>query len=79
MPPDPTNMEDMVHVALFSGNPADAVAHAADMDVWLAAHLADVMEAVGLFKHNPEKWVCSGCPEYSLTNSALTALVKITS
>jgi hypothetical protein len=33
MPFDPTIIEDMVHVALFSGNPADAGAHAADIDV----------------------------------------------
>ena len=48
LPPDPTNLEDMIHAALFSGKPASALPHAAQLDPWLAAHLADVMEALSM-------------------------------
>ncbi|KAK7012223.1 nuclear pore complex protein Nup85 [Favolaschia claudopus] len=48
MPPDPTNVEDMVHTALFTGKAVDALAHASQLDRWLAAHLADIMEPLSL-------------------------------
>ncbi|KAJ7155434.1 nucleoporin Nup85-like protein [Mycena crocata] len=48
MPPDPTNLEDMVHTALFAGKPADALLHASLLDRWLSAHLADVMEPLSV-------------------------------
>ncbi|THH20635.1 hypothetical protein EW146_g752 [Bondarzewia mesenterica] len=48
MPPDPTNLEDMVHAALLSGEPIKALSHAARLDIWLAAHLADILENVEL-------------------------------
>lgn len=48
MPPDPTNLEDMVHAALFSGHPVEALQHASQLDRWLAAHWADIMEPLGL-------------------------------
>jgi nuclear pore complex protein Nup85 len=44
MPPDPTNLEDMFHAALFSGQPIEALRHASMLDPWLSAHLADLME-----------------------------------
>lgn len=50
LPPDPTNMEDMVHAALFSGQPAKALEHAAKLDPWLAAHLADFMHPLSLLE-----------------------------
>ncbi|KAJ8594775.1 hypothetical protein M405DRAFT_857859 [Rhizopogon salebrosus TDB-379] len=50
MPPDPTNLEDMVHAALFSGDPAKALSHAALLDPWLAAHMADLMQALSLIE-----------------------------
>lgn len=50
MPPDPTNIEDMVHAALFSGDPAKALTHAALLDPWLAAHMADLMQALSLIE-----------------------------
>jgi nuclear pore complex protein Nup85 len=50
MPPDPTNLEDMVHAALFSGQPVQALSHAAQLDIWLAAHLADMMEPLELLE-----------------------------
>lgn len=48
MPPDPTNLEDMVHTALFAGKPVDALLHASQLDRWLSAHLADIMEPLTL-------------------------------
>jgi nuclear pore complex protein Nup85 len=50
MPPDPTNIEDMIHAALFSGQPAKALEHAVRLDPWLAAHLADFMHALSLIE-----------------------------
>ena len=50
MPPDPTNMEDMFHSALFSDQPEKALKYAAQFDPWLAAHLADLMEPLGLLE-----------------------------
>lgn len=50
MPPDPTNLEDMIHAALFSGQPSKALEHAAQLDPWLAAHLADFMNALSLIE-----------------------------
>ena len=48
MPPDPTDPEDMIHVALFRGEITEALSHAANLDPWLAAHWVDLMEAVDL-------------------------------
>jgi len=52
MPPDPTSLEDMIHAALFSGQPAKALLYASQLDPWLAAHLADVMEPLSLISDN---------------------------
>jgi len=48
MPPDPTDLEDMIHVALFRGETTEALSYASKLDVWLAAHWVDLMEAVDL-------------------------------
>jgi nuclear pore complex protein Nup85 len=40
----------MVHAALFSGDPAKALSHAAQLDPWLAAHMADLMQALSLIE-----------------------------
>lgn len=48
MPPDPTNLEEMVHVALFMGDPLKFLEHAAQPDPWFSAHLADMMEPLSL-------------------------------
>jgi nuclear pore complex protein Nup85 len=48
MAPDPTDLEDMIHAALFSGQPAEALQHALILDSWLSAHLADIMESIQL-------------------------------
>lgn len=50
LPPDPTNLEEMVLVALFSGQPENALTYASQLDPWLAAHLADIMEPVSLIR-----------------------------
>ncbi|KAF4610945.1 hypothetical protein D9613_006754 [Agrocybe pediades] len=55
MPPDPTDHEDMVHAALFSGQPAEALRHALKLDRWLAAHLADIMEATQLIEKDVDE------------------------
>lgn len=48
MPSDPTDLEDVIHSSLFLGQPVRALAEAAQLDVWLAAHLADIMESLQL-------------------------------
>ncbi|KAF5343825.1 hypothetical protein D9757_013915 [Collybiopsis confluens] len=48
MPPDPTNLEDTIHSSLFSGNSDQVLKYASDFDIWLSAHLADIMEPLGL-------------------------------
>ncbi|KAJ4479675.1 nucleoporin Nup85-like protein [Lentinula edodes] len=48
MPPDPTNLEDMMLSSLFSGHAGQVLKHASDFDLWLSAHLADIMEPLGL-------------------------------
>lgn len=48
MPPDPTNLEDTIHAALFSGKTSKALDLAAQHDPWLSAHLADIMEVIEL-------------------------------
>jgi nuclear pore complex protein Nup85 len=54
MAPDPTNIEDMIHAALFSGQPTKALEHAGRLDPWLAAHLADFMDALSLIETEAE-------------------------
>ncbi|KAJ7765398.1 Nup85 nucleoporin-domain-containing protein [Mycena maculata] len=51
MPPDPTNIEDLVHTSLFAGKPVEALLHASQLDRWLSAHLADIMEALSLIEN----------------------------
>ena len=48
IPPDPTNLEDSIHSALFLGKPQQALSQAHQLDSWLSAHLADAMEAIHL-------------------------------
>ena len=50
MPPDPTSSEDMIYVSLCAGKPAKALSYAEKLDLWLAAHLADIMESVDLLE-----------------------------
>lgn len=55
MPPDPTSLEDMIHAALFTGDPLKALDHAAKLDPWLSAHLADMMEPLALVDKDPNE------------------------
>ena len=55
MPPDPTNLEDQIHAALFSGHPDQALEHAARLDPWLAAHLGDFMSVLALIETDVER------------------------
>ena len=55
MPPDPSNMEDMIHAALFGGQPTKALEYAAKLDPWLAAHLADFIDVLSLFDTESEE------------------------
>jgi nuclear pore complex protein Nup85 len=52
MPPDPTNLEDMIHTALFAGQPEETLLHASQLDQWLSAHLADIMEPLSLIDNS---------------------------
>jgi nuclear pore complex protein Nup85 len=48
MPPDPTDPEDMIHAAFFSGQMEEALRQSLHLDCWLSAHFADLMEALEL-------------------------------
>ena len=48
MPPDPTDYEDLIHAALFSGQMEEVLRHSLQLDCWLSAHFADLMEAIEL-------------------------------
>jgi len=50
LPPDPTDKEDMIHAALFSEQPEEALRHALQLDSWLSAHLADFMDTMRLIE-----------------------------
>ncbi|KAF5369464.1 hypothetical protein D9758_002731 [Tetrapyrgos nigripes] len=68
MPPDPTNLEDMIHSALFLGKPEQALRHASQLDTWLSAHFADVMEPLGLLESDePAESELSKRDEYVLS------------
>ncbi|PVF94818.1 hypothetical protein CPB86DRAFT_828365 [Serendipita vermifera] len=48
MPLDPTNPEDLLHFALFRKDLIKAASVANDLDVWLVAHMLDLLEALDL-------------------------------
>lgn len=48
MPADPTNSEDLIHSALFLCDGKEAISEALRMDVWLAVHLADMLEPLDI-------------------------------
>ncbi|KDR68007.1 hypothetical protein GALMADRAFT_79171 [Galerina marginata CBS 339.88] len=55
MPPDPTDLEDMIHATLFSGQPAETLRHAHRLDRWLSAHFADIMESIQLIDRDMDE------------------------
>ncbi|KAG6850574.1 hypothetical protein H0H93_011773 [Arthromyces matolae] len=54
LPPDPTSVEDLIHVCLVSGEPSKVLDHASKLDVWLSAHLADFMVPLQLIDVEPD-------------------------
>lgn len=48
LPPDPTNLEDVIQSSLFLGRPQQALSQAYQLDPWLSAHMSDIMEALDL-------------------------------
>lgn len=46
--PDPTDKEDVLYAELSQGRISKALAVAHEIDVWLAAHMADMMVPLGL-------------------------------
>ena len=50
IPYDPTDLEDVIHAQLLTGDVGKALASAEKLDVWLSCHLADVMNALGLLQ-----------------------------
>ncbi|KZT25118.1 hypothetical protein NEOLEDRAFT_1178543 [Neolentinus lepideus HHB14362 ss-1] len=55
MPPDPTDLEDSIHVALVRAEYREALARAACLDPWLAAHLAIVLELLAYVTNDRNK------------------------
>ncbi|CAL1715565.1 unnamed protein product [Somion occarium] len=51
MPSDPTDLEDAIQSSLLLGKPIQALSYAAQFDIWLAAHLADLMNNLGLLEN----------------------------
>ena len=46
--PDPTDSEDVLYAELSQGRTLKALAIAHEIDVWLAAHMAEMMVPLGL-------------------------------
>ena len=53
MPPDPTNPEDTIQSLLLLGKPGQTLTQAHQLDPWLSAHFADVMESLELIDRDP--------------------------
>lgn len=54
IPYDPTDLEDVIHAQLLTGEVAKVLTSAERLDVWLSCHLADVMNALGLLQEAEE-------------------------
>lgn len=54
IPYDPTDLEDLIHAQLLTGEVARSLASAEKLDVWLSCHLADVIHALGLLQEVEE-------------------------
>jgi nuclear pore complex protein Nup85 len=55
MPPDPTDSEDLIHAALFSGQMEEVLRQSLQLDCWLSAHFADLMEALELITRDVDE------------------------
>ena len=51
----------MVYAALLQGRPGEALAAAAELDIWLATHFADLMEAAELIESETDECVTLLC------------------
>ena len=54
LPQDPTLVEENLFAALFTGQIGEAIKRANEFDLWLAAHLADIMHPLGLLVESDE-------------------------
>ncbi len=48
MPVDPTSLEEQLHAALFAADIVTAARLANDIDIWLVAHMVDILETLPL-------------------------------
>ncbi|KAH6910043.1 Nup85 nucleoporin-domain-containing protein [Coprinopsis sp. MPI-PUGE-AT-0042] len=51
-PPDPTSLEDNIHAYLFAGKLGEALEQAFELDPWLSAHMADIMQPLSLLERD---------------------------
>lgn len=61
MPSDITDLEDAVYSALLLGRPTQALADAGRLDIWLATHIADFLDALDLIEREPDEYVTRYC------------------
>ena len=54
LPPDPTSLEDNIHASLFAGRLGEALEQAFELDPWLSAHMADVMQPLALLEQEAD-------------------------
>ena len=54
-PADPTDKEDILHAELVMGRTNQALVAANELDPWLSAHLADIMDPLGLLDSIPNE------------------------
>jgi nuclear pore complex protein Nup85 len=53
-PPDPTSLEDNIHASLFAGRLEEALEQAFELDPWLSAHMADIMQPLSLLQREAD-------------------------
>ncbi|CAG7850039.1 SubName: Full=Uncharacterized protein {ECO:0000313/EMBL:CCA72786.1} [Serendipita indica DSM 11827] len=66
MPVDPTDPEELLQAALFQKDIVKAASHANDVDIWLVAHMMDILESLSL----PEASVVSRLQKYYIITYA---------
>lgn len=72
LPADLTDPEDAIQTSLFLGRPTEALSESAKLDIWLAAHLADIVEAIELVDKEPREYVLVFPSFFSNIHSAST-------
>jgi len=48
MPIDPTSPEDQLYAAMFAADVVSTARLANDIDIWMVAHMVDMLETLGL-------------------------------